>query len=376
MRIDKLIIAGIVSMSLLASCADNGKSPSGPTTPMRLVLNLTGSPTLKSAITTAPSVASENTINYLTVGLFDASNNLVSLTNLTGAALSGNVATVTGNSLVTKVAVAVNVPYSLFASVKKLSDFENVQANLDYTATSDASAAGTTQQYATALPMAGEGTVTITPNGTSASTGTATVPLTRLVSKITLTGITSTFSSTGAYPTASFTPTEVFMYNTPSAANCNLTTTTSVFASTPTFLQGESSNLANQKVYLGTGTLTAQALPWTGNYIFYVFPNNNGTSQMELIIKGTFKTSGSDPGTTVYYPIIINHAMTGTTGGSGAFVPDGTDGVVQNNRAFSLTANITSMGVSSPSSTINTATVNVTVSLTAWPTVINQNATF
>jgi hypothetical protein len=395
MRIDKLVIAGIVSMSMLASCAgsDNGKSPTEPASPVNFTLSLTGAPvTTKTAIATDPNatayITSESTINNLVVGLFDANSNLVTLTPLAGTALSGGKVYVTGNSLVTKAAVAVNVPSSFFSGVKKLSDFEGVQANLDYTASNDASAAGTAGQFATALPMAGEGIVTITPNGTSSASGAVIVPLTRMVSKITLSGITTSFS--GVYAAATFTPTEVFMYNVSPLANCNTNTTTSAI-NLPTvstaWLHGEQVtpvvSAITPKNYLGTAALsgTAKTLPWSGYYTFYVFPNNSATIQTELMIKGDFCSDGTNATkTTVYYPIIINHAMagttfTGTTGGN----PDGgigNDGVIQNNRVFNLTATITSQGTTNPAQPINTANVTVTVSVNSWPTIINQSATF
>lgn len=395
MRIDKLVIAGIVSMSMLASCAgsDNGQSPTEPASPVNFTLTLAGSPVSKTAITGDPASTDENTINRVAVGLFDASGNLVSLTELNSGTsnFNGSNALVTGNTLVTKVAVAANMKPGLFAAVKQLSDFEKLQADLDYTASIDASTAGTAGQYATALPMVGESlssdvSIPSGGTGTAAVTGTAKVYLTRLVSKITLSNITTTFASGGGYPHASFTPTEVFMYNVPSLANCNLT---SVFATAPTWLHGEQVatvlSTLTPKNYLGTGNLgitlpLTSTNPWVGKYNFYVFPDqDNANHPMELIIKGNFVDDTTVPTTptVVYYPIIINHAMAGTTGtGAVAFVPDGTDGVVQNNRAFDLTANITSKGVSNPSILINTANVTVTVSVNPWPTTITQNNTF
>jgi hypothetical protein len=132
---------------------------------------------------------------------------------------------------------------------------------------------------------------------------------------------------------------------------------------------------------LGTGALsgTAQTLPWSGFDTFYAFPNNNTTTQTRLEIKGTYKTSTSDAGTTVYYPIIINHYATGTTftGTAGSSTPDGTDGVILNNKVYSLSATITAKGVTDPSQTFtNSKPVTVTMSVNTWGTTTNQNTNF
>jgi len=359
----KLLMAGMMLIGLLASCSENDKSPIEKGTSMKLTLNLTSPTATKTAITddpnTATYIASESTINNVVVALFDASGNIVGgIQSFSSTQVTNNQVTATGSSSMTQAAVAVNVPASSFSSVKTLSDFEGVQADLDYTATADASAAGTTQQYATALPMAGEGTVTI---NSSTNTGTAAVQLTRLVGKVILSGISPNFS--GVYANASFTPTEVFMYNVPSTANCNAQSATSAIVSSPTFLQGEQVSAlltTNLKNYLGTGALsgTAQILPWSNQYFsFYVFPNNGSTAQTQLIIKGLFKMNSSDTGTTVYYPITLN------------------SGTVQNNKVYNLTAVIGCIGTTDPRTPLNVP-VGVTLNVVDWPSTITQGTTF
>ena len=357
----KLLMAGMMLIGLLASCSENDKSPVEKGTSMKLTLNLTSPTVTKTAITDDPNtttyIASESTINNVVVALFDASGNLVGgIQSFSSAQVTNHQVSATGSSLMTQAAVAVNVPAASFTNVKTLSDFESVKADLDYTATTDASAAGTTQQSATALPMAGEGTVTI-----AQSVGTATIQLTRLVGKVILSGISPNFS--GVYANASFTPTEVFMYNVPSTANCNATSTTSAIASAPTFLQGEQVSpllTTNLKNYLGTGALsgTAQTLPWSNQYFsFYVFPNDGSTAQTQLVIKGLFKMSSSDTGTTVYYPITLN------------------SGTVQNNKVYNLTAVIGSIGTTDPTKPLNVP-VGVTLNVVDWPSTITQGTTF
>jgi hypothetical protein len=378
MSISRLLMVAMVLIGLSTSCADNDKSPTISGTPVSFKLTLS-SPQTRAAIsddpTTTTYVGSEGTISRAVVGLFDASGTIVAKQSFTSAQITGGQVSINGTSSVTQAAVAVNVPEASFADVKTLSDFEGVQANLDNTATADASAAGTTQQYATALPMAGENPVTITSN-----TGAATVQLTRLVSRITLTGITTNFP--GAASGESFTPTEVFMYNVAPTAYCNATSPTATTSTSSTWLHGEQVSpflTTNQKNYLGTGALsgTTQTLPWSGFDTFYAFPNNNTTTQTRLEIKGTYKTSTSDAGTTVYYPIILNHYAAGTTftGTTGSSTPDGTDGVILNNKVYSLSATITAKGVSDPSQTF-TGSTPVTMSVNAWGATTNQNTNF
>jgi len=380
MSISRLLMVAMVLIGLSTSCADTDKSPTISGTPVSFKLTLS-SPQTRTAITDDPTtttyVGNEGTISRAVVGLFDASGTIVAKQSYTSAQITNGQVSITGTSSVTQAAVAVNVPLASFADVKTLSDFQGVQANLDNTATADASVAGTTQQYATALPMAGTSTVSITSN-----TGTATVALTRLVSRITLTGITTNFP--GAASGESFTPTEVFMYNIAPTAYCNATSPTATTSTSSTWLHGEQVSpflTTNQKNYLGTGALsgTTQTLPWSGFDTFYAFPNNNTTTQTRLEIKGTYKTSTSDAGTTVYYPIIINHSATGTTftGTTGSSIPDGTDGVILNNKVYSLSATITAKGVSDPSQTFTGSTpVTVTMSVNAWGATTNQNTNF
>ena len=380
MSISRLLMVAMVLIGLSTSCADNDKSPTISGTPVSFKLTLS-SPQTRAAIsddpTTTTYVGSEGTISRAVVGLFDASGTIVAKQSFTSAQITGGQVSINGTSSVTQAAVAVNVPEASFADVKTLSDFQGVQANLDNTATANASVAGTTQQYATALPMAGTSPVTITSN-----TGAATVQLTRLVSRITLTGITTNFP--GAASGESFTPTEVFMYNVAPTAYCNAASPTATTSTSSTWLHGEQVSpflTTNQKNYLGTGALsgTTQTLPWSGFDTFYAFPNNNTTTQTRLEIKGTYKTSTSDAGTTVYYPIIINHSATGTTftGTTGSSIPDGTDGVILNNKVYSLSATITAKGVSDPSQTFTGSTpVTVTMSVNAWGATTNQNTNF
>lgn len=376
MNISRLLMVATVLIGLSTSCADTDKSPTILGTPVSFKLTLSSPQTTRTAITTDPNsgtYGNEGTMNNAVVGLFDAAGSLVAKQSFTSTQLTGSQVSITGTNQVTQAAVAVNVPAASFANVKTLSGFESVQANLDNTATADASAAGTALQYATALPMSGESPVTIT-----SSTGTAAVSLTRLVSRITLTGFNTSFP--GAANGESFALTEVFMYNAASTANCKAT---SAFASSPTWLQGEQVapifQTTNLKNYLGTGDLTGKTLPSFNS--FYVFPDSTKASRTELVIKGIYKASSGDVGTTVYYPIAINKSasnvtFTGTTGSNKA---DGTDGVVLNNKIYSISATITAKGVSDPTQTFTnsvTAPVTVTMSVNSWGATTNQNTNF
>ena len=370
MRINRLLIAGIVSVGLLTSCASDNdvKSTTTKETSAKIAISMSGASVSSTTKTSASTTGDEATLNRLTVGLFDANGNKISITELSSSDFSTTsgttTATVTGTTLATDVVIAANAATGIFDNVKTKSAFLAITSDLNYTSSADASSTGGALQYSTALPMEGEGTVTI-----SGTAGTASVPLTRLVSKISLAGVTTSFDASGAYAGATFTPTEVFLYNVPSTTQFNHS---SPYVSSPTYLQGEIANTTNYEKYLGSGSISTLSTPYT----FYTFPNNT-TSKTKLVIKGTFTPSGGTA-VTVYYPVIINHVMTGTTtDGTTAYTADGgTDGLIQPNKVFNISVTITSKGVSSVTDEITNANVTLTVTVNDWASTLTQNVIF
>jgi len=374
MRTSKLFVAGILSIGLLASCKNSEEV--SPGNPAVFSISLKGSSLSR---TSADVSGDEAAINRITVGLFDAGGNKVTITDLSSgdANFTGGVAKVTGTTQVTQAIIAANAPAGAFSGVNQISDFRSVAANLDLTATQTASGTAGTKQYNTALPMVGEGPVTI-----AGTTGSGSVHLTRLVSKIVLSSVKTAFASNGAYPNATFTMTEAFMYNVPSIAQFNVTTPNATSPNAPTLVQGETS-VGTPKAYLSSAVIS-QAITTTAyapNYTFFTFPNVDQSNRTELIIKGSFvKNPGASNGdqtpAIVYYPIIINHATANTVFSGSSTTPTGTDGAIGANQSYTLAAVITSKGVTSVSSTIDQAAVSLTVDVSAWAVNLTQTNTF
>jgi hypothetical protein len=64
----------------------------------------------------------------------------------------------------------------------------------------------------------------------------------------------------------------------------------------------------------------------------------------------------------MYYPILINHAQTGTT----ITGTPGTDTQVAPNTRYAMKAVIRSIGVASPASNIDPASIALTISVSSW----------
>jgi len=228
--------------------------------------------------------------------------------------------------------------------------------------------------------MEGDGTV----NKASTGTGDATFALTRLVSKIELNKITVDFDTNGAYAGYTFIPTEIFMSNVAQKAYANMS---SPYITAPTYLQGETGK-DGAVSYLSTGSINSGLTTAATNYptVYTFFPmandgNISGNSRTKLIIKGILYKSSTIDDTnkvgTYYYPIIINHVMTGTTSnGSTAYIANGADGQIGPNTYYQLSATIKSKGVTDPTQELTSAAVNLTITVTPWPTAFTQNVVF
>lgn len=373
----KFLLAGIVAVGMMASCANDGAIQTKKAEPATITIALKGN---SETTKTTADLTNDGQINRIAVGLFDADNNLVSITEPAFTVSSGTLtANVTGTTLVTKVAAVANAPAGAFNSVKTLDAFHKVAIDISNTSTSDGgTTADGTKQYESDLPMEGDGTVT----DASTGTGAATFSLTRLVSKIELDDITVAFDANGAYAGYTFIPTEIFMSNVAETAYSNAS---SPYISSLTYLQGESTNSTNYAQYLGTGTinssLTTAATDYNTVYTFFPMANNGSGKKTKLIIKGILYSSStiSDANKvgTYYYPIIINHVMSGTTtDGNATYTANGTDGQIAPNSYYKLSATIKSKGVTDPTQELTSAAINLTITVTAWPTALTQNVTF
>ena len=328
-----IAFAAIAMQGVFTSCSSeetvNTEKPTGPQT---LTLNLKPADT-RAAVYSDPGTAAENTINSVTIGIFDSYSNVKTIQEVT---TNLKTTTITTSQLKTtdQVLVAVNAKKGTFTGAKTVTDFENKTLAIDDALASSKSSATTVTSNN--LPMFGIGTIA----GSSPSFS-ADVTVYHMVAKITLKSLSVNFSTTGAYKDAVFTPTEVFMSNVPDAldfypvVDANMTSY-SKFATYTNLCQGESNIATNLKAYLGTGAPitgfspdnsalkgdnTGSSYKWktTDNILFlYTMPNAATATPTRLVIKGTFNADGKGTNPpTVYYPVNINYNSSSST------IPDG-----------------------------------------------------
>jgi len=389
-------LCAVLSAILLASCSSPNGTNEGPHAVQQLTLTLNGGPLSRSAMTTAPTVADEAKIHRVTIGIFGADDNVKSIQTKDQAdastPLSGAV-NFTVNSFVTagdKVLVVCNAPTAnAFAGVKTGADFFKA-ATYDIANTCNGDAVGGTipatpdVQLSTSLPMFGLGVIAT--DGTGGFKADVTVN--HSVARVSIGNISVAFDANGAYANATFTPQEVFLLNTAQTAYYNCNTNSSAFVTSPVFLTGENapaSSTLTKAAYIGTGATAISTTPlstagtasFAANSYFYTNPNTS-TTPTKLIIKGSFVAySGATP-QTCYYPVVINHAQTGTTkDGSATYIPDGADSYVLGGKAYQINATIKSIGNTSddPNKNITPASLAVTLTVSDF-TVITQNVVF
>ncbi|WP_240470554.1 fimbrial protein [Segatella paludivivens] len=377
-----LAVPALSVLCLMSSCSSEElpttEKPS--TGPQTLTLNLKAAGT-RAAVYTDPGTTAENTINIVTIGIFDQTADgtgnypVKTIQEVTTSSTSPSITTsqlVAGD----KVLVAVNAKAGTFTGAKNLTEFENKTLAIDDALASSNGSATTVAS--SNLPMFGTGTI-----AGSSTTFTAAVDVYHMVSKITLRTLNVNFLATGAYSAAKFTPTAVFLSNVPAALDfypANTMTSYSTFASAGTLQQGESGVSSNLKSYLGTaspigftpvnatlsGVTTGSTYNWgtvspsVANILYlYTMPSSAATST-RLVIRGDFDPDGTGANKVqVYYPVNINYNSSGST------IPDG--GTVAKqiypNKNYIIDVTIQGKGSSSPTVAIDpqTATANITV---------------
>lgn len=394
--ISALIMAAMTAGFASCSSSDEPSSVSD-NTPKELTITIKtqGVTTKAAASGNDPGTTAENTMNRITIGIFDNTGNNVraiqefsKTTNPSDAGAgtskfyynsSNNTATAT---VVTTqmtsgdlILVAVNAPANKFAGITKASDFKDVTltANEALYTLSTGSSPSDNKAVNDNIPMFGE-TTTIS-NGTN-TTYSATIPVKHLTAKVTLDELKVDFAADGPYSEATFTPTEIFMYNVPDGVKFN----TIDQCSSRTFLTGESTVTPNMKEYLSSGVLSGTAL--SGNstatstntfgtdYFFYVTPNNTTSGNItKLVIKGDFDpdgSAGSTLATTVYYPVKLNYNVN-PDGTAGAV--SGTAYVVSPNKNYKCSVTIKTIGASVPSADIDPTTAEISITVAQFEAV-------
>lgn len=376
-----LFLVGIGALLAMSSCSKDEENlvvKSGE--PARLSITLKGTSVDTRALgnTTSPSVAEENKIQRIVVGLFktDGSTDVIFEKDYTSG-YDGSVIEVTGKMVqgsdngYRDIIVVANAPQYHFNGITKKSDFEN--RKIDLTQTKDF------------LPMTGTSSVTLESNKTV--TISSPIQITRLVARISLVNIVTAFEPGGLYANSKFHADQVFLYNAMSKCEVDGTYSDPVhgWSAIPPY-QGVLGLFENVDLSTPINYPTT-----TGDFLyFYAFPNLFPTSidqafldgpftdYTRLVIGGTFDLDGvtSTPNTDlsrVYYPIIVNRVKLL----SELNVPIGVGIGVKRNTVYKVAAVIKSKGVDNPDIVINPAYLNVTVTPVAWDlTIPTQTVTF
>lgn len=334
--------------------------------------------------TNSPTTTQENTINRLTVGIFDASTKKVkTIVELTSATTGGNSLSVSGNTATAKIVttslatgddvlVAANAPAGNFAGV---ADETGFNAKTETIESAVLSSSDNTKEINTNIPMYGASTL----KG-SGSAFTDTVSVQHQLAKITLDSLSVDFAQDGPYKSATFKPTEFFLVNVPenlafntAAVNgtshfhgCN---TASSDYSSLAWINSLPSQWGTYKGFLATGALTS-ATPLSGKAsynsksYFYVTPSKDDTDKgkMKLIIAGDFDANGSGTTEKVFYPVAIN--ATYNAAGNATAADGGTVFQVSPNKNYKCTVVIKTKGTTNPTKNLDPQTATVTVTVT------------
>ncbi|BCS86704.1 hypothetical protein prwr041_25970 [Prevotella herbatica] len=362
-------LATIATQGLFTSCSsDENLSTEKPSTGTQtLKINLKPADT-RAAAYTDPGTDAENKINRVTIGIFDKTTGAVKTIQ---DALNAAAPEIITSQLVADdhILVAVNAPAGTFTGVLTELAFEKSTLGID-----------------DALPVSGTGTVDpanlpmfgaakITQIGTTPAY-TADVAVSHMVAKVTLKSLKVAFDATGAYKDATFTPTEVFMYNVPDKLDFDFypanTPTSYVYnylttpTNTPNYYNGLIGD-ASLKSYLGTGTLDGtlkdKTLATTSNWgtagtnllYLYTMPNNS-TKPTQLVIKGSFDPDGKGTTVPVYYPVNINYNSDNGNAAEGT-----TPKQVYPNKNYIVDVIIKGKGADSPTKSLDPETVTANI---------------
>jgi len=393
MKVYNLLIVLMLSMSLFSSCACEEDASTDDSAIIRLSL-ATGATKTNAAIPDNGGTvgSNEGKINNVCVGIFDSSDNMITLYQYT---YSGTVSIIT-KTTAKNILIAANVPKGTFSGVTTRTGFLNKVQNLSYTTSTDglsnSNKTVASSQTLTALPM--YASTTLSSSLTASSTSSQSLTLSRVVSRVVLKSLSTNFGSTVGFANATFVPREIFMYNVNDQYQWNGTSSSSgtnlsgeITSGSPGALTASSSSNTG---YLSSGLLSSMTgvagtntyLSTSNNpYFFYVFPNG-ATAPTKLIIKGIFYPNGAteSTGEVMYYPIIINHSQTGTTitDTDGSTYANGAafskDSQIAANTSYDLSITIQGRGISSASQDITPSSATVTMTVASWTGVTYTNS--
>ena len=355
-----------------------------PTTLKLTIANVGVSTKATGLTTTGGGVGTdEGTVNSMIVGVFKCTQStpndndpLDKITEIPTGSLGSSISVkelTAGDRSVIVVTNYDDAAKTALLAAKTRGAFLATTINLSVTTGSTTTTAGSTQ-VATYLPMSGEandGTDNVI-KLSAAATATASVTLSRLVAKISINTINTSFIT--PYANATFDLDKIFIYGALESSTVAVGTNTTV-PSAVTLINGGtvSGSWAIEKPYLlDAGALCSfspvtPVTTYSTPHSFYVFANGNGTYPLKLVLGGEFDMDGTGtvatPSTT-YYPIIINQTtLTSSTG------------VIARNTIYNVTATIKGIGVTNPSENILPANLTLSVTPAEWTT-SNQTVEF
>lgn len=395
------LMTAFCAIILSACSADTDPTPNtGDKKMAKIQLSLTGTTTRATGATLPADVAAdEQTVSNIVIGIFNSAGGVLTIQGITSPTVGSGTSQEISCPLTkdengcTAVVVA-NVPtakISALTATTSKDDFLKVTLGLQETTTSD----GTTQ-LSNKLPMSGN--VIVTSGGASTfdlvagetKTGLS-VSLSRMVSRVTLTGIKTNFSSTGQYANATFKFKRIFLRNALSLSKVTPSATLGEnIDGAGTFAMGggtwntgtkawdnDDDNYLFNEVGTVVGILPGTVIPTDLKYYwFYAFSNNSATSPTALVIQGEFDADG-DGGNgpeTVFYPVIINKNQAGTEIDGG--VTTGQTGTITRNQLYNISVTIKGKGVSTPTDNIIPANLEITVSVAPWKLTVVQSVEF
>ena len=402
-----LILMSIIALGMMTSCSSSNDENvnTGPVlkdgVTKTLTLNIKGG--ISRTVGALP--ADEAKVNNLLVLVYDNNTEgetaqkferVVKIENPVVGEAAGDKPKVFFKTTNPSFFVLANVPLNIADGLvgQGLTAFQALTASLDITSI-NGTASGVSQ-ISTALPMVGS-TSTITNVGENSFT--ADIPLYRMVSRVVLNRFTTSY--TGTLEEASFTVTDVFLFNVNSTSTF---ANTDITSDTKASLRGEpttgtpcvgmnladeanSSTVSNLPLaqYMINNFSTSPYSASTPVY-FYVFPNKASVygNKTKLIIKGTYHASSVDQtGTTKYYVCVVNAAPeAGKIGYGDNPIADAGTGTIGANRTYSI--NITAVGApvdeakagsSEDPASEGASNIEMTVSVTPWAANIVQNVT-
>lgn len=333
----------------------------------------------------------EKAIEDMTIGIFDANDNVRTIQSLTkdesntsasagsgqfvinGTKAEAKIVT-TGLQAGDKVVVAVNATTNsaihnatTFKAAKSVADFN--KGYIDATSALTAASDGTTLSAAK-LPKYGE--VTLVSAGSNSSEFKADVKVKNLVSRVTLAGLNADFAADGPYAGASFTLSDIFLLNVPNTVDFSTNAWT---AQTVSYIHGSDVDGTGYTAATNKKAFLVKSGAAVNDYL-YTLPNQyTGANPKKtiLVLKGEFKKADESTGKSVYYPLALNATYDNT--GKATAVDGDKPFVTYPGRNYKCNVTIKTIGSDSPWQEAGPLTATVDVEVEKW-TDVEQNTTF